>query len=69
MTPTIAFLLTFAFVAPGAQHFAAIPGIASLEECQYLAGQLITGTNAPQFKCTAYKIAVPTAATQEHTVR
>jgi hypothetical protein len=56
MTPTVAFLLTFMFVVPGATPFAAIPGIASLEECQYLAKQLITNAN-PQYKCTAYKIA------------
>ena len=55
---TVAFLLTFGFTAPGAAHFVAIPGIANLEECQYLANQLITSAN-PQFKCTAYKIAVP----------
>ncbi len=61
MTPVVAFLLTFGFMAPGAQHFVSVPGIANLEECQYLAKQLIipNGGKDPQFKCTAYKIATP----------
>ena len=54
----VAFLLTFGFTAPGAAHFVTVPGIANLEECQYLAKQLIVSAN-PQFKCTAYKMAVP----------
>ncbi len=63
MTPTVAFLLTFGFLAPGASYFVSVPGIANLEECQYLAKQLLTPAPGkdPQFKCTAYKIAAPEA--------
>jgi hypothetical protein len=62
----VAFLLTFGFTAPGAVHFVAVPGIANLEECQYLAKQLIVPSPSkdPQFKCTAYKMAVPGEASR-----
>ena len=59
-TTSVAFLLTFGFTAPGASHFVSVPGIASLEECQYLAKQLIVSAD-PKFKCTAYKVGRPSA--------
>jgi hypothetical protein len=64
----IAFLLTFGITVPGAVHFVTIPGIANLEECQYLAKQLIIPGNGkePQFKCTSYKMAVPEPIAPAH---
>ncbi len=53
----IAFLLTFSAAMPGSTAFITVPGIANLEECQYLAKQLLSNDD-PKFKCTAYKIAV-----------
>jgi hypothetical protein len=62
-TVVIAYLLTFAVGGPPPAPFAfvTIPSLPSLQECEYLAHELIVSDN-PSFKCTGYQMAIGASA-------
>jgi hypothetical protein len=63
MTPTIAYLLAFVLTgANGSANYVTVPGIASLEECQYLATLMLPNATNRRFSCHGYKMATPMPA-------
>ena len=64
-TTTVAYLLWFVLggIPQGTPlAITSVPGLASMEECQYLAGQLLVGIENPKYRCLAYQTVVAASA-------
>jgi hypothetical protein len=67
-TTVVVYLLTFILGGvPTGTPFSvvSIPNLPSLEECQYLARELMSGIPEPKFRCLRYQTATVTAAPSE----